>query len=210
MRKALVPMLASLAVCGAATMSLIATNAGAEASPKKPVMMALVAPGQTLLEDDNAPGPRTFRGPSPAEIATGMKRMCDDQYAREAGRMAYLEARLSLTPAEQPLFAHWKAIRLDIAKHRATDCGQHAVRHEHVALTPVDHMGREQDFLKKRLADLDAERPVLASLYKALTPPQREILAPPAFPARPGMTPDRGILRPAPMGGGAFPPPPPL
>ena len=206
MRKALVPMLASLAVCGAATLSLVATNAGAQASPKKPVMMALVAPGQTFL-DDTADGPRVLRGPSQAEIAAGMKRLCEDHYAREVGRMAYLETRLNLSQAEQPLFARWKDIKLAIAKHRAADCGQQASRPDHGPLTPVDYMGREQDFLKKRLADLDAERPALASLYKVLTPLQREALVPRDFPAMAQMTPDRDILRP--VGPGAFPPPPP-
>ncbi len=42
MRKALLPMIASLALCGAATGSLIATNASAAGTPKKPVMVAMV------------------------------------------------------------------------------------------------------------------------------------------------------------------------
>ncbi|MDB5741116.1 MAG: hypothetical protein JWP16_2156, partial [Alphaproteobacteria bacterium] len=41
MRKALLPMIASLALCGAATIALVATNARAEQSPKRPVMMAM-------------------------------------------------------------------------------------------------------------------------------------------------------------------------
>jgi hypothetical protein len=205
MRKALVPMLASLAVCGAATFSLVATNAGAEASPKKPVLMALVAPGQTLLQNDT-PGARAWRGPSQAEIAAGMKRMCEDHYAREVGRMAYLETRLGLGHAEQPLYARWKAIKLDNAKRRAADCVQQASRPGHGPLTPVDDMGREQDFLKKRLADLDAERPALGSLYRALTPEQREAFSPRDFPAMARMTADRDTLRP--VGPEAFAPPP--
>ncbi len=43
MRKALLPMIASLALCGAATVALIATNAHAEQSGRKPVMLAAAA-----------------------------------------------------------------------------------------------------------------------------------------------------------------------
>ena len=44
MRKALFPMIASLALCGAATAALVATNARAEQGGRKPVMIALVTP----------------------------------------------------------------------------------------------------------------------------------------------------------------------
>jgi hypothetical protein len=208
MRKALVPMLASLAVCGAATACLFLTNAGAEASPRKPVMMALVAPGESFTEAATPAVVRSLRGPTKAEIAADRKRLCEDRYAREVGRMAYLETRLDLTEGERPLFARWKDIRLAIAKRRAADCAL-AVRHAGGPLTPVDYMSREQDFLKKRLADLDAERPALAALYSALTPSQRQTLIPRGFSAVAELPPDPDVLRPAPMGLG-FPPPPPL
>ncbi len=177
MRKALIPTLASLALCGAATVALIATNATAQttAQARKPVMVALVAPG-TMLAQNTAtpPADRNMRMPSSAEMTARFKQMCEDRYARTAGRMAYLEARLSLTQSEQPLFARWKAVKLDIAKRHAADCGPDAARFDRKISTPVERMNREQDMLKKRLADLDAERPALAALYGALTPTQRE------------------------------------
>ena len=55
MRKALIPMLASLALCGAATVALVATNARAQTNSRKPVMAALVAPGTMLAQ--NTPPP---------------------------------------------------------------------------------------------------------------------------------------------------------
>ena len=198
MRKALIPTLVSLALCGAATVTLIATNAtaqtNAQANVRKPVMVALVAPGAMLAE--NAPVPeRNMRMPSAAEMTAQFKQMCEDRYAREAGRMGYLEARLSLTQSEQPLFARWKGVKLDIAKKRAADCGQNVARLDRKMFTPVEHMSREQDMLKKRLADLDAERPALAALYDALTPKQRE-----AFSGGHGMMAGgRGMMRPAMM-----------
>jgi len=138
-------------------------------------MVALVAPGAMLAENTPAPSPdRNMRMPSSAEMAAEFKQMCEDRYAREAGRLAYLEARLNLTQSEQPLFARWKGVKLDVAKKRAADCGQNVSRLDRRAATPVERMSREQDMLKKRLADLDAERPALAALYDALTPKQRE------------------------------------
>lgn len=216
MRKALFPTLASLALCGAATATLIATNATAQtnAQARKPVMMALVAPGAMLAE--NAPSPnRNMRMPSSAEMTAGFKQMCEDRYAREAGRMAYLEARLSLTQSEQPLFTRWKTVKLDTAKRNAADCGQQITRLDRKMSTPVERMGREQEMLKKRLAELDAERPALAALYEALTPKQREALSGEShMMARGGMM-DRGMMRPnmmmrsGPMEPGDHPPPPP-
>ena len=69
-------------------------------------------------------------------------------------------------------------------------------------------MGREEDMLKKRLADLDAERPVLTALYNGLTPEQREALSPHHHMMARGMM-DRGTMRHRPMEMGDRPPPQP-
>ncbi len=104
MRKALAPMLASLVLCGAATAALVATNARAQTAARKPVMVALFAPG-TMLAQETPPSPpngrdmRDMRMPGPADMAAHMKRMCEDHYARQVGEMAYLETRLKLTTA---------------------------------------------------------------------------------------------------------------
>jgi hypothetical protein len=212
MRKALIPTLVSLALCGAATATLVATNATAQtaahANARKPMMVALVTPGTILAQNTAPSSDRDMRMPSAAEMTAQFKQMCEDHYAREAGRLAYLEARLTLTQAEQPLFARWKGIKLDVAKKHATDCGQQSARIDRKASTPVERMSREQDMLKKRLADLDAERPALAALYDALTPKQREALSGGhRMMASGGM--ERGMMmRPGPMEPGDHPPPP--
>jgi hypothetical protein len=214
MRKALIPMFAALALCGAATVTLVATNARAQTAPRKPVMVALVAPGAMLAQNDAMPPNRDMRMPSPAEMTAQFKQMCEDHYAREAGRMAYLEARLNLTASEQSLFTRWKTVKLDIAKRGVAECGQHVAHRDRKISTPVERMGREQDMLKKRLADLDAERPALAALYDALTPKQREALSPNGRRMMAGGAMDRGMMgrdmmRHGPMEPGNHPPPPP-
>jgi hypothetical protein len=212
MRKALIPMLASLALCGAATAALIANARAQTNPPRKPMMAALVSPGTMLAQNTPPPGGRDMHMPGPVEMAAHMKQMCQDRYAREVGRMAYLEARLNLSQTEQPLFARWKDVKLDIAKRRSTDCGQRPAHQDHAQSSPVERMSREEDVLKKRLANLDAERPVLAALYGALTPAQREMLKPRhAMMARGmghGMM-DRGMMHRRPMEMGDHPPAPP-
>jgi hypothetical protein len=201
MRKALIPMLASLALCGAGTAALIASDGRAQASPRKPVMVALL--GDFLVAQNLPDTPPNGMGAS-RDFAPDPRQFCDERYAGEVGRMAYLETRLHLTDAEQPLFAHWKDVRLDNAKRQATDCAARTGADPDRA-DPVARMGREEAMLKQRITDLDAERPAFSALYAALAPDQRQTLAPP----RPMMGRDHGPMPPRPDGMGDLPPPPP-
>jgi hypothetical protein len=148
--------------------------------------------------------------PSQGEMTAHVKQMCEDRYAREVGQMAYLETRLGLSQSQQSLFARWKGVKLEIAKRDGADCGQRAAHLSRAMLGPVERMGREQDMLKKRLADLDAERPALAALYDALTPQQRETLAPRDFRMMTGAMMDRDMMARRPMELVDHPPPPPV
>jgi len=178
MRKALLPMVASLALCGAATVALVATNARAEQSVRKPTMIALV----TANSDDTQATPRPEDGPAPGmrsemrEAMMGPRReqICKDLYARKAGELAFLEAKLSLKANQTPLFARWKQASLDVAKQHETDCAAHRPEARGHRLTVVDRLTLEEDLLKKRLADIQAERPALTALYGTLSPAQKE------------------------------------
>lgn len=215
MRKALIPMLASLALCGAATAAFIATNAHAQPDTHKPMMVASVGSGTLMAQNSPAPPPPDGRGMrpmrNPADFAARMTQRCEDHYAREVGRLAFLETRLNLTASEQPLYAGWKDVKLGIAKRQSADCAQRVANFSKDRQRPdlVQRMGREEDMLKKRVADLDAERPALTALYNALSPEQREAFAPHRhmMMAR-GM--DRGMMRHRPMEiNGDHPPAPP-
>ncbi|HWF63848.1 MAG TPA: hypothetical protein VN685_04475, partial [Rhizomicrobium sp.] len=102
------------------------------------------------------------------------------------------------------LFARWKDVRLDIAKRRAADCNTHLDAADRDRADPVARMTREEETLKQRIADLDAERPAFAALYSALAPDQRLSLSP----ERPMMRQDRKARRP--FSPDNLPPPPPL
>lgn len=225
MRKALFPMIASLALCGAATGALIATNARAEQGGRRPVMIALVTPDKS--SGDAMAAPRSEGGPRPAAhdamAESRRDQVCKFLYARKAGELAFLEAKLSLSTNQAPLFARWKQASLDVAKQHQGDCSGRKrpaeVRGRQFSM--VDRLNLEEDLLKKRLADIEAERPALAALYAALTPTQKQELSQDDLGPmagrmhmmmgmmnhpHPGMGP--GEMRHGPMGRGPMGPPP--
>jgi LTXXQ motif family protein len=184
MRKALLPMIASLALCGTATAALIATNARAEQSIRKPVMVALVTPDDLAANAPHgvqAAPPSEMAGPPPEamrDMAARRDQFCKDMYARRVGELAYFEAKLTLTAAQAPLFDHWRQATLDVAKRRSGECGT-GERHARNGKMPtlVDRMAKREDRLKHRLADLESQRPALEALYTSLNPQQRAELS---------------------------------
>jgi hypothetical protein len=173
MRKALLPMIASLALCGAATVGLIATNARAEQSTRKPMMLAVT--GQDTLAGGDAAAPAPEGGPDMMRDDSAHRaQFCKDMYARKVGEMAFLEAQLTLTASQQPLFDHWKQAGLDVARQHEGDCTGHERRKPGERPSVVDRLNTEETMLKKRLADIDAEKPSLTAFYDSLTPAQKQ------------------------------------
>jgi len=172
MRKALLPLIASLALCGTATAALIATNARADQTGRRPVMIAQAGPSDASRAEA---GPPDMQDGMRADGANRAE-MCKEMYAHKVGELAFLEAKLSLSANQAPLFARWKDASLDIAKRRETDCTSDDrranLRGRHPSV--VDRLTLEEDLLKKRLADIQAERPALAAFYESLTPAQKE------------------------------------
>ena len=171
MRKALLPMIASLALCGAATGALIATNARADQSGRKPMMVAVQGglPGGDASAPEGGPQSDMMRD-------RGVRRaqFCKDMYARKVGELAFLEAKLSLTSGQQPLFDHWKQASLDIARQRQSDCTSRESHKPGERPSVVDQMNLEETMLKKRLANINAERPSLTAFYASLSPQQKQ------------------------------------
>jgi hypothetical protein len=175
MRKALLPMVASLALCGAATAALIATNARADQTSRKPMMIAMA--NQDGVPGSAAAAPDAAGGPPPGmmhDMAAHHAQMCKDMYARKVGELAYLEAQLSLTPAQEPLFQSWKQTSLDIARQRQGDCSTREHRKPGERPGVVDRLNMEETMLKKRLANLQAMRPSLTAFYDSLSPTQKQ------------------------------------
>lgn len=219
MRKALFPMLASLALCGAAATALVISSAHAQPEPRNPVMMP--PPAQVAQNDPrpDAPPRRDLRRRDPADFAARMKQMCQERYARTTGQLTYLQTKLQLTASQQSAFQRWSQAKLGIAKRRADDCAARPLpqrsRAQGQMPSPGDILGREEDRLKQRLSDIQAERPALEGLYNALSPQQRvelvrasrqDRMGPRRFADARG---DRGGPMGGPMGRGSRPDAPP-
>ena len=186
-------MLASLALCGAATTAIVMSTAHAQPAPHRPMMLA---------QADNGPPPR--RGfnrqapsgganrPAPGDIAARAKDMCQELVARQNGRLAYLETRLDLTPAQRPLFQRWKDATLGVSRSHAGQCNQRVDQRQAARASqnpssqtqpnvqrpgPAERMAAEESRLKQRLSDIQAERPALEAFYNALSPQQKTELA---------------------------------
>ena len=198
MRKALIPMIVCLALCGAATTAMVISSARAQPGPHKPMMVAGASDLQLAANDapspDGAPPPPDLRRRAPADMAARLTQMCQDQLARQSGELAYTETKLNLTASEQPLFQRWKDARLGVARRHAEQCasrisqrlaqrqtnqGQNGQNNSAKPRTaanrpgPAERMAREEDRLKQRLADIDAERPALEAFTNALSPQQK-------------------------------------
>lgn len=177
MRKALLPALASLLICGTATAALIANNAHADQTSRRPVMLTVAQNQAPAAEPEAGPPP-----PLPG-MEHGMMRepgqFCQDMFAHKAGEMAFLEAKLQLKASQQPLFARWKGVSLDIAKRDEGDCSGRVQKVRAAGQQPdvIERLDREEDMLKRRLADIQAERPAIEALYGALNATQKQEFA---------------------------------
>ena len=232
MRKTLIPMFASLALCGAAAGAVAISTAHAQPAQHTPTMLAQA--------DNPAPPPprRGFNRPAPADLGQRLTRMCQDMVARQTGDLAYLETSLNLTASQQPLFQRWKDARLAIAHRHADQCGQQvnqrlAQRQANQAPgnqtpdgqpgqnppranrpSPAQRMATEEDRLKQRVADIDSERPAFDAFYNALSPDQKTAFERAAMRGRGAMMRGRHLAFGAgprgPMGGpmGRLPMPP--
>jgi hypothetical protein len=130
--------------------------------------------------------------------------MCSDMYAHAVGRMAFLETKLSLSPAQEGAFDKWKGVRLSEAKEHSAKCASMPIPDMAERRSPLEHIAREEEMLKMRLADLETERPVLAAFYNSLNDTQKHELAMAAHGMHGGMMHGmgRGRMGHGPMGHG--------
>jgi hypothetical protein len=181
MRKNLVAALVTISLGAAAATAIIVTNASAQApapGPRNPVLLAQNAPARGPARTLNRPAPMA------AERSERRNAMCQEVYARTAGRFAALEVRLGLTGAQVPAFARWRDLRLAAAKSRASECAARPLPQPGAGRgpnatppSPVERLTREETQLQHRLADIQAERPALEALYTSLSATQRQTQA---------------------------------
>jgi len=100
---------------------------------------------------------------------------CRERYARRAGALAYVEAKLDLTDAQRPLWDKYQQASLDVAQKLRQSCLANAGTHWW-DLSMLDRRQRIEQLLKGRLDGLQQTDPPLQALYQALTPEQRKIM----------------------------------
>jgi hypothetical protein len=180
MRKSLLTLSLALMLGAAGAAAAVAATQAGTASADMPTLLAQASPRPFVQPLQPArPLPPQRRAPlSEDERASQRAARCEDRADRLAGQLAYLEARLDLTPAQRPAFERWRDVRQAAAQRQARDCanrpgplGRGAAANPP---SPVERMAREEEMLRQRLADLQAQRPALEALYTSLTPEQRE------------------------------------
>lgn len=118
------------------------------------------------------------RDANPEVRAKMMQSFCTDRTAQAAGRLAYLEAKLKPTSAQQ---AAWKkysdAVTAD-AGAREKECLARPARHDGKGERPsiVERQAMMEKGLEARLASLKATTPALQSLYATLSDDQKAVL----------------------------------
>ena len=146
--------------------------------PRKSLAGAIVVAGtlatSTAFAAESRESDFRERNPNSVEVAAMHEDVCKDHYARAAGRMGFLEARLALTPSQHALFDAWKGEVLQRAQVWSSACAS-----EPMTSSPLGLLARKEHQaarLKMRLASLEAEMPTLSALYRSLTPEQKHAL----------------------------------
>ncbi len=100
---------------------------------------------------------------------------CEERLARRAGRIAYMEAKLNLTPEQKPLADKLQGLQQAAADKERQLCASLPAG-ERGQDTILDRANRREQFLTARLEGLQQTRPALEQLYQALTPEQKAII----------------------------------
>jgi len=114
-----------------------------------------------------------FKGIAPEQA-------CKERFAREAGFLAYLGAKLDLNPQQQPLWDTYNKAMLDAAaKHRQTCLDNSITGDPH--LTALERRDRLQKLLQDRVNGLLTTRPSLEALYQSLSQEQKRLVDQPSL-----------------------------
>jgi len=103
------------------------------------------------------------------------QRFCTERYARTAGRLAYLEARLELTAEQRPLWEKWHDAAISGADQQRALCRQSPFGSD-TRPTIVQRYAHFGQMTAARAQSLQTAQPALEALYQALSPEQRGVL----------------------------------
>ena len=103
------------------------------------------------------------------------EQFCRERFARRAGFLAYLQAKLDLTDAQKPLWDKYQQASLEVAQKHLQGCIENAGS-KWGEMSALDRRQRIEQRLKARLDGLQATDQPLQDLYQALTPEQHKIV----------------------------------
>lgn len=137
------------------------------------IVAAATLAGSSSFGQTAPPSPPTQQ--AQPDRAAWRHRVCTEHYARTIGRVAYLEAKLELTPDQQALWAKWRdAVTAGAAPVR--DACSQSPSQSGERPNIVERQAYIGRIVMARAQALQNAQPALAALYQALSPEQREIL----------------------------------
>jgi hypothetical protein len=138
-------------------------------------LAAAVVAGGVVVQSlaDVGSGP-TANGPEDHHLRFSPQQICVEQYARKAGHLAYLEARLELNPEQQALWDKWSQASTAGAEKLRAACLAAAPKADS-KFTALDREALAETMLSLKVDNLKAARPALESLYAALSPEQQAV-----------------------------------
>ena len=128
--------------------------------------------GVTLADGSNGSARTMHRHFAHMRDPAAAKNMCIEHFARSAGRLAYLEAKLQLTADQKPLWDKWEEATAAGSATMKDDCIAGLPAKE-TPSTALDRDRRVEKLLTDKLDTLKTARPALEALYQSLSPEQR-------------------------------------
>lgn len=112
----------------------------------------------------------------PAQAADSqLQKTCTERYAREAGRLSYLEAKLGVTDRQRPTWVRWNQWVLQGSQQQRDACLA-ALPKGSSHPTALEEDQAQEKILQIRIQTLQAARPALQDLYAVLTPDQKQVM----------------------------------
>jgi len=131
---------------------------------------ALFCAGLAMAQTPDAQPPEHHR----PDFAALHKSMCEDHAAHTAAKLAFVEAKLSLTDTQKPLFANWRQAVMESAAKQKTSCLAEAPPKPDAKPTVLEREQKEEALLSARLQTLQTTRPALEAFYNSLTDAQKD------------------------------------
>ena len=128
----------------------------------------------------SAEGPTADIHPAPdsrqgsAEAAARTKDMCQEHYAMEASRLAYVQTRLGLSEQQQTTWNKWRQAVLEQAARERSLC-EEMMPKTAAKPTVLEREAGMEKLLGLRLKGLQATRPALETVYGTLTAEQKTL-----------------------------------